>query len=98
MEWWYRLAFIALAGLFTAALAELATDRVELRSDSLVMVSAFRRRTIPRTDVVAVTWGKGVGVSVRLADDSWVKLPTVGKGGLSGVNTVRAWIKRTSKS
>ena len=98
IEWWYRLAFLVFSALFPFAFAELALSRVTLGATDLIVINGFRRRVVPRETIKSVTWGKGVGVSVELVDNSWLKLPGVGRGNQAATNTIRAWIKRTSRS
>jgi hypothetical protein len=78
-------------------LADILTMRVSLLSDSIAITSNMRRRTYARETVEAVTWGKGVGVSVKFRNGKWMALPPVGRP-LAVTNSIRAWIKRTPSS
>ncbi len=88
-----------LAAAFTlfiiVAIADSLTTSVRLYSDSLVIMSNFRRRMIPRSEIEHVTWEGSVGVSIRLKSDRWVNLPDVGNS-QSVTNSIRAWLKRHS--
>jgi hypothetical protein len=83
--------FTLLAAL---GVADTLTMRVSLFSDSLAVTSNMRRRTYPRDALESVTWGKGVGVSVKFRNGRWMALPPVGRA-QAVTNSVRAWIRRT---
>lgn len=85
-------ALIAIAGM-----ADTLTTSVRLYADSLVIMSNFRRRMIPRSELEHVTWEGGVGASLRMKSGRWVKLPDVGNS-QSVTNSIRAWIKRHPES
>jgi hypothetical protein len=89
-------AGIAAFTLFAAlGLLDALTMRIELGDSELISVANFRRRTIPRAEIVSVTWEKGAGVSIRLADRSWVKLAAAGGGSQGVASSIRAWLART---
>jgi hypothetical protein len=52
-------------------------------------------RTIERSSIASVGWEGGVGVSLKLADGAWVKLPYLGNS-QGCANTIRAWLKATA--
>jgi hypothetical protein len=86
----------AIAGAFW--LADAITRRIVLGSDRIriVSISNFQSRTIARVEVESVTWEKGCGVSIKLRDGKWVRLPSVGRNAQGLTNTIRAWLKRTA--
>lgn len=87
-------ALMTAFGLFAiVGIADSLSTSVRLYSDSLVIMSNFRRRAIPRSELEHVTWEGGVGVSLRMKSGSWVKLPDVGNS-QSVTNSIRAWIRR----
>jgi hypothetical protein len=93
-----EFAVTAALGLLTVlGVADGLTTSVRLYSDSLFMMSKFRRRILPRAELDHVTWEVGVGVSLRLKSGRWVKLPDVGNS-QSVTNPIRAWLKRSPGS
>lgn len=98
----YHRAYIvpcyAVFGLFW--LADVFFTRIELRSDSIkvVSISQFKSQVIPRSQVESVTWEKGCGTSLKLVDGTWVKLSGVTGNAQGLANTIRAWIKRTAST
>jgi hypothetical protein len=97
LEPWYRLTLVALCALFVVSFAELATRRIALDDERLILVDHFRRRAICRTAIDSVTWEKGGGVSLKLHDGSWARLPEVGNGSQALSNSIRAWLARTGR-
>ena len=94
---WQRVAVGILVLLSVVAIVELSQRRIVLHDDALELVSGFRRRSLPRSEIASVTWAKGAGASVQLADGTWVRLPDMGPGPQGLTNSVRAWLKRTSE-
>jgi Bacterial PH domain len=84
----------SLIGVF--GLVELAGRRVTLTPDGLELVSNLRTRFVPRSEIASVTWAKGEGVSLKLVAGTWLHLPEVGPGSQAMVNSVRAWLNRTT--
>jgi hypothetical protein len=101
---WQRFALAAFTVLSVLAMVELAMkvalERVFFAPDGLISISVkhFRRhrRFFPRTEILSVTWEKGGGVFLRLRDGQWAPLPGVGRTHQGLVNSVRAWLNRTS--
>ncbi len=90
---WIALA-LALFFLFAiAGIWETLTTRITLDDSSLHIKKWFRLTTISRAGLEEVTWGAGVGVSVRHRDGSWTQLPEVGRNSQALCNSVRAWVK-----
>lgn len=96
LEGWYRAVLVVLACLCPVGWAELAIQRVELEGDEMAVVNNFRRRTFSSREILKVTWAKGMGTAIQLADETWVQLPPVGSSPQGVTNTIRAWRKRTS--
>lgn len=94
---WYRVGFAAFALFSFAGLLELRSRKVVAENDGLTIVSDFRRRVIMRSQIESVAWEAGGGVSLKLADGRWHKLPDVGRTNEGLANSIRAWIKRTAK-
>jgi hypothetical protein len=63
-----------------------------LGAESLEIVSNFKRRSVPRSEIVRAVGEKGVPVAVELRSGGWLKLPPLGSG--PHANTVRAWIRQ----
>lgn len=93
----YLLGLAAFSAFLVLAAVELKVQRVTVDPDKLTYVRYFRRRVIPRPEIDSVTWAKGSGVSLKLVDGRWVRLPEVGPSSQGLVNGVRAWLKRTAK-
>ena len=81
------------AVLFAAGFADAMTTRVEIGGDALVVVTNFRRRVVPRAEIISVTWEGGSGVALKLASGAHIGLPDVGNS-QSRTNSIRAWLKR----
>ncbi len=89
---WVALA-LALFTLFAVAgIWETLTTRITLDDSALRIKKWLRLTTISRSDIEEVTWGAGVGVSVRHRDGSWTQLPEVGRNSQALCNSVRAWV------
>ena len=91
---WQRAAAVLFVALAVVALAELATRRVEMTPEGLLLVAGLRRRFVPRQEIESVTWEKGAGVAIRLYSGQWVRMPEVGPGSQGLTNSIRAWLKR----
>lgn len=91
-----RTVGLGVLALFAGcALAEGRVSRIEIGPDRLLIVKSFRRRVVPRRDIESVRWEWGSGVSVRLVDGSWVRLPDLGLNSQGVANRLRAWLSRT---
>ncbi len=77
------------------AIFEVFVVRVELLENELLIASGWRWRRYQRSIVDHATWSAGSGVSIRLKDGSWVKLPELGYDSQSLTNSIRAWLRRT---
>ncbi len=89
------LTCFVIGGAF--AVVDIFLKRIALQNDRITIVSLsdYVSRTIPRADIESVTWEKGCGASMKLCDGKWVRLPNVGLNAQGLTNTIRAWLKRT---
>jgi hypothetical protein len=78
-----------------AAFAHALTTRIALKAHGLEVVANFRRRFLPREIVETVTWEHGGGVSVKLVDGTWLKLPETGHNSHVRAESIRVWLKQT---
>jgi len=92
----YSIGLAILAVLMVAGFTDALMTRVELNPEGLVRVANFRRRFIPRAQIDGVTWEGGTGVSIRLTDGSYVRLPDVGNS-QARANSIRAWVTGTDR-
>lgn len=91
---WVIVVWGLLVLLGVVALLDVHITRVELGPEGLTIVTGFRRRDVPREEIESVTWGKGVGASLKLMDGRWIGLPEVGPGSQGLASSVRAWLRR----
>jgi hypothetical protein len=102
--WFYRteglslktITFMGLTLFGIAGLIDAITQRIELHDDRIVLVQNLRKRQYARRLFVKATWAKGVPVSLQTTSGEWVSLPGVGASSQGLVNTLRAWIKKSS--
>jgi hypothetical protein len=88
---------VILSVLFFAGFIDVMTTSVLVEEDSLIITSNFKRSKFARSSLVAVSYAKGCPVSLERAEGGWIHLPgTI--GGLGLVNTLRAWLKRSSQN
>lgn len=87
------LGFLSALGCF--ALLEAVRSKVVLADDSLRVITLWRRRCFERAEIRTVTWERGAGVSLKLANGKWFTLPEFGLNAQGVVNTVRSWLKTT---
>jgi len=92
------IALLAISVIGFLGIIEVFVSRIVLQADSIEIVRLFRRRSIVRSDISSVTWEKGCGVSIKLKDGHWAKLPDTGRNALAQTNTLRAWLKSTKTS
>lgn len=84
------LVFLLLLGFADALVTSL-----EMNEKALTLRSLKGARTIERQSIESVGWEAGVGVSMKLVDGAWVKLPYLGNS-QGCTNTIRAWLKATA--
>jgi hypothetical protein len=84
------LAFIGLTVMGALGIVETAVQQVVLSDDAMHVIRWYGRGRYAKDQIVRISHGKGVGVSVQLADGRWVKLPGVA-GHLP--NSIRAWLR-----
>ena len=71
--------------------------RVTLDGEEIIIVRGFRRQRLFRGHIDYVTWEKGSGVSLRLDDGMWVRLPDVGDS-RGRAAAIRAWVERARRT
>jgi len=87
------LACATVAGV--GAIVESLVLRVRLTDDALFVTDLRGRRRYPLADITGVEEAKGVPTTLLLANGRWVSLPAVGS---SLGNSIRAWLKHSSRS
>lgn len=91
---WPVLTSGALATAAMLGAMDAAVCRVELTMDSMILVSNFKRREIPRTEFSRVTGEHGVPVALQTTSGEWVKLPMALPGGPPVAAVFRKWLSR----
>jgi len=86
------IALWCIAVFFAIGTLDSRTTKVVLDIDTLEIISNFRRKVIPRSELVRVVSEKGTPIALERKAGGWVKLP----GTVSGLhpNKIRAWLKR----
>lgn len=82
------LALLALLGLIDSL-----RRRIALMSDEIEIRSGFRRRFLPRVEILDVTWEGGSGVALKLVDGRWLKLPETAHNSQALTNHIRTWLQ-----
>lgn len=90
------IGFALLALLGALAVFEVFVVHVALLDTEISIATGWRRRRYQRSLLDHVTWAAGSGVSIRLVDGSWVRLPELGYNSQSLTNSIRAWLERTA--
>lgn len=90
---WVFVVLFILSPMMVAGVIAVFTDGIDLHKNELRIKHNFRRSSIRRANIDNVTWGKGVGVSLKLKDGSSLILPDIGLNSQSVCNSVRAWVK-----
>lgn len=93
LSWVYRVFYLAFSVAAVFGLADVAWTRIELNENGIEIISGFRRQFVPLQAIDSITWAKGVGVSIKISDGSWIGLPEVGTGSQALSNSLRAWLK-----
>ncbi|HEX8371427.1 MAG TPA: hypothetical protein VF585_01500 [Chthoniobacterales bacterium] len=81
-------------------LADIFLTRIALHDDRLTVISVtdFLLRDIPRSEIETVKWEKGCRAALRLREGTWLHLPDAGRTAQSVAATIRAWLKRTEQA
>ena len=66
---------------------------VILKSGEIEFGSVLGRHTIRKEDIESVTWEKGCGVSLKLKDGGWQRVPDLHNAQRVSAG-IRAWLKR----
>lgn len=90
---WVAGFFLAFGGLNNVGALQQMTSRVRLLPDRIEFGDLFRTTRLQKSDIESVTWEKGSGVSLRMKNQKWVRVPDVGAA-QSVCNSIRAWLKR----
>jgi hypothetical protein len=88
------ITFVAMSVLAVGGVLELVTSRIVLSANSLEAGSIWSRRRYAVADIESVTWASGSGVSVKLSNGGWAKMPELDFNAQGLANTLRAWLKR----
>jgi hypothetical protein len=88
---------IGISVLLAIAMLHVHLACIALTHDSLEWVAAFRRRSIPRKELIAVSFAAGCPVAVQHVSGRWVTLPSLGAGNRLAMG-IRWWIKPKSES
>jgi hypothetical protein len=91
------LGLLAIGIFAVLAVVDALVSRIILGDDSIRIISLFRKRIIPRTEILSVTWAAGYGVIVKLRNGGWIKIPNTGHNIQGQTNTFRAWLNRPNK-
>lgn len=67
--------------------------KIIMHPDRLEVKTLFESKIFQKESMHKATWEGGVGVSIQLKDNTWVKIPDLGNS-QSVCNSVRAWLKR----
>jgi hypothetical protein len=92
---WSSVAFAVLSVVGVLGVVDVARRRVVLTGTELRIISMWSQRVYARDTIASVKWEGGVGVALKLASGSWVRLPELGRNSQSVANTIRAWLKQT---
>jgi hypothetical protein len=92
------LILLAIGVFGIIGVADALISRIILGDDSIQIISLFRKRAIPRAEIISVTWQAGYGVIVKLREGGWIKIPNTGHNIQGQANTFRAWLNRPSSS
>lgn len=89
---WMCASFIGFSILGIAGIVESFSMYIRLDETEIRFREIFRNTAIPRCDIVRVTWEAGCGVSLRLSDGTWAKVPDLGHNSQGLTNSIRAWL------
>ena len=90
---WVTLGCAIVTVLGIGGIADLFVTSVSLQEKNIVVKRLLRETRIERGAIENVSWEKGSGVSLRLKDGSWAKLPEAIDQGQGFTNSLRAWLK-----
>ena len=74
---------------------KIVISKIELRTEGIATVTFFKKQFIAWENIDSVTWESGCGVSVKLKNGKWIKVPDFGHQSAGIANSIRAWINRT---
>ncbi len=90
---WISAFFIAFSVFCVAGVIESFSSYVRLEDTEIRFRESFGETTVPKKDIVRVTWEAGCGVSLLLCDGTWVKVPDLGHNSQGLTNSIRSWLK-----
>ena len=80
--------------LFSLALLAATLQKIENNGEFITIVENFKKIDVLKTSIVNVSWVKGAGAHLKLANGTFVKLPATGRNDQGVVNSVRSWLVR----
>jgi hypothetical protein len=92
---WISAFFAGFSILGAVGIVESFSSYVSLDATEIRFRETLKKTAIPRADIVQVTWEAGSGVSLRLSDGTWVKVPDLGHNSQGLTNSIRSWLKNT---
>ena len=90
------LASFSIFGVLT--LVEVISSRLKLTPDEIQITQWFKTKRIPVKKISDVSWEKGCGVTLKMKDGNWEKIPSLGKNSQGLTNSIRACIKMSNQS
>lgn len=91
---WEFYGLVALLVLFSVALLEAAFKKIENIGETIEIVENFKKEKIPKSAIQKVSWEKGSGSFLKLANGDFVKLPITGRNEQGVVNSIRSWLSQ----
>ena len=92
---WISAFFIGFSIFCVAGVVETFFAYIVLEDTEIRFRETFRSTAIPKNEIKSVTWEAGCGVSLRLEDGTWVKVPDLGHNSQGLTNSIRSWLRDT---
>ncbi|MCP5304388.1 MAG: hypothetical protein H6953_02985 [Chromatiaceae bacterium] len=90
-EFWGTVMLLVFLSL---ALLAAALTKIEDNGEFVTIVENFKKTDVPKSSIENVSWEKGAGAHLQLANGKFVKLPTTGRSDQGIANSVRSWLVR----
>ena len=90
---WLSAFFIGFSVFGVAGIIESFLAYIRLEETEIRFRETFRTTAIQKDDIEKVTWEAGCGVSLKLRDGQWVKVPDLGQNSQGLTNSIRAWLR-----